>query len=256
VEALKIFEGELRRVRGLSMMRVMLAALAGCALYGQTFEAASIKQSAPPAGAPPIRQCKGGPGTADPGLFVCTRWSIGNLLMTAFGLHEWQFPYADSLSTPLYEFSARIPPGSSQVEFNRMLQNFFAERFRLQYHFEKRELPVYDLTIAKGGLKMKPSTTAEERSHAGTVDGRETWTVSGAAMDEIVQSLTVHMGGPVTDSTGLAGRYDFTLAWARSDGPSERAQAIAEQLGLKLERKKALLDVFVIDHIEKIPIGN
>jgi uncharacterized protein (TIGR03435 family) len=74
-------------------------------------------------------------------------------------------------------------------------------------------------------------------------------------MDEIVRTLTSHIRGPVTDSTGLAGKYDFTLFWAPNPGPTELAHAVAE-LGLKLERKMGLVDVFVIDHIDKVPIGN
>jgi len=66
----------------------------------------------------------------------------------------------------------------------------------------------------------------------------------------------------VVDSTGLLGNYDFELSWvagndmaADSAGPTLE-QAVQEQLGLKLQRKKGRVEVFVIDHAEKIPSEN
>jgi uncharacterized protein (TIGR03435 family) len=38
-----------------------------------------------------------------------------------------------------------------------MLQMLLIERFKLRYHYEKREMQVYDVAVAKGGLKMTPS---------------------------------------------------------------------------------------------------
>jgi len=66
---------------------------------------------------------------------------------------------------------------------------------------------------------------------------------------------------PVLDRTGLGGRYDFTLEWtpdlSPSDNPTPNAAgpsiftAVQEQLGLKLERQKAPVEILVIDHVEK-----
>jgi uncharacterized protein (TIGR03435 family) len=99
-------------------------------------------------------------------------------------------------------------------------------------------------------------------------------------MQEIATMLTGQVGRPVTDSTGLTGKYDYTLTFASEtmgggggaalvaasdsgplldpdgdNGPTIFS-AIQEQLGLKLEQKKGTVDMFVIDHVEKMPTEN
>jgi uncharacterized protein (TIGR03435 family) len=91
----------------------------------------------------------------------------------------------------------------------------------------------------------------------------------------LLNSLT---GRPITDSTGLKGNYDFTLTFSSdsvegASGPAPAPSddggivptgdsgltvfaALEKQLGLKLEPRKIVLDVFVIDHAEKTPVGN
>ena len=76
----------------------------------------------------------------------------------------------------------------------------------------------------------------------------------------------MHLAGqlrhPVSDDTGLQGKYDFTMNWimggalaADDTGPTIFA-ALQQQLGLKLESKKGTVDILVIDHIEKAPTEN
>jgi uncharacterized protein (TIGR03435 family) len=71
------------------------------------------------------------------------------------------------------------------------------------------------------------------------------------------------MEQPVVDQTGLGpARYDFVLKWtpdaaagaqppANTEAPPDIFTAMLQQLGLKMESTKALVDVFVIDHVEK-----
>jgi uncharacterized protein (TIGR03435 family) len=63
----------------------------------------------------------------------------------------------------------------------------------------------------------------------------------------------------VVDRTNLTGTFDIKLRWtpfqAAQSGVQQDAptlfSALQEQLGLKLEPREELIDVVVIDHIER-----
>ena len=69
---------------------------------------------------------------------------------------------------------------------------------------------------------------------------------------------------PVIDMTGLSGVFDVDLAWAEelaAEVPGTLRlpsvfTAVKEQLGLRLEGRKALIDFLVIDHVESTPYEN
>jgi uncharacterized protein (TIGR03435 family) len=89
-------------------------------------------------------------------------------------------------------------------------------------------------------------------------------------MEQFAEQLTGMLGRPVIDAIGLTRNYDITLHYisepaGRSGGPPPEiapeggptlAAAVISQLGLKLESKKDLVDVFVVDHVEKVPTAN
>jgi uncharacterized protein (TIGR03435 family) len=82
-------------------------------------------------------------------------------------------------------------------------------------------------------------------------------------MDEFAKSLAGPVGGPVSDATGLEGKYDFTVSWVSAPAgviPDDAGPtifgAIQEQLGLKLTPKKVMVDMLVVDHMEKAPTEN
>ena len=83
------------------------------------------------------------------------------------------------------------------------------------------------------------------------------------SMPQLASVLSSRLKAPVTDATGLQGKYDFTLRWVMDGGipPAETpgpaiGQALQEQLGLRVLPKKSMADVFIVDHIEKTPTGN
>ncbi len=77
------------------------------------------------------------------------------------------------------------------------------------------------------------------------------------------------LNGPLTDATGLTGQYDYTLFWsmsattaarnpmstAETSGPSI-FDAVQDQLGLKIEKTRAPVQVLVVDHVNKQPAEN
>jgi uncharacterized protein (TIGR03435 family) len=99
-------------------------------------------------------------------------------------------------------------------------------------------------------------------------------------MQEILKTLSFHLGRPVVDATGLKGKYEFDMTWivdmsgiqaslaaramapdsgppmAEADSGPTLQQAVQDQLGLKLNSKKGPGDTVVVDHVEKVPIEN
>ena len=78
------------------------------------------------------------------------------------------------------------------------------------------------------------------------------------------------LGAPLTDATGLAGRYDYTIFWStratdavrrgtpatdEPDGPSI-FDAVQDQLGLKIEKRRGPVQMLVVDHVERKPTEN
>jgi uncharacterized protein (TIGR03435 family) len=167
-----------------------------------------------------------------------------------------------------------------------MLLPVFQERFGLKFHHETKDLTVYALVIAKGGLKMKeadPKNTYSSgfkppnaTSGAGMMRmAPGEFIGQGVPIDPLVRQLSQQIGGMVVDKTGLTGKYDFDLKWEADEtlgpvmrgpdngtlppgaapapegsGPSLFA-AVDEQLGLKLDARKEPTDVIVIDQIEQ-----
>jgi uncharacterized protein (TIGR03435 family) len=135
-----------------------------------------------------------------------------------------------------------------------MLQAMLADRCKLKVHFETKEMPVYDLLIAKGGLKMKEA--APDEKYTGQFSDGE---LVGHAMpiENLVFAIPAD-GRLIIDKTGLGGkRFDFDLKWTpenrQVDGDSGPSlfTALEEQLGLKLVSSKAPGRVLVVDHMEK-----
>jgi len=145
---------------------------------------------------------------------------------------------------------------------NRMLQSLLAERFRLKAQIEQREIPIYQLVLAKGGPKMKEATADEASKAAMMMHGRGKIDSIFMPLTSLPWILNSEVGRPVVDKTGLTGKYDFTLDYVPaakaaiddSGGPSIFT-ALQEQLGLKLEPATAPMDVLVIDSVER-PTAN
>jgi uncharacterized protein (TIGR03435 family) len=122
------------------------------------FEVASVKPSPPPGpDGSRLVGCKGGPGSTGPGLFTCANIDISYVVTMAFNLRSYQFPAREYADTAMYEISAKVPPGTTRERFDYMLQNLLIERFKLAYHYEKKEMAVLDLVVGKSGVKMKGS---------------------------------------------------------------------------------------------------
>lgn len=170
-----------------------------------------------------------------------------------------------------------------------MLQALLEDRFHLQIHRETREIPVYLLTVAKGGLKLKPfqpgSCTPIDFDfffskfpppdlpelpagqkyclNRGTSKGLNNLVeAEGMSLDAFAQAYLGGLDRPVINKTGIAGLFDFRLEFApdeaASDDPAGAPSmftALQQQLGLRLETGKGPGEFLVIDRVER-PSGN
>jgi uncharacterized protein (TIGR03435 family) len=186
------------------------------------------------------------------------------------------------MDTDQWDIEAKAEHASTLDQLHEMFQSMLADRFQLKFHKEKREIPAYVLSVDKSGSKLKqnnsPDTFEIPIRGAGPAmvgPGGITLKVLGvrAPMAYFTWWLSQQLSDvPVVDQTGLDRFYDFTLEFQRELPPgfAERAGAapapggadgipagapldvaLRQQLGLKLEKRKAKADVFVIDRLEK-----
>jgi uncharacterized protein (TIGR03435 family) len=222
-------------VRRIINIAMLAPALLGTA-YGQTagktaFEVASIKVNPPQSGFHFAADAvSGGPGTADPGMFGCSRCSLASLILKAFNLQPYQFPGRTSLADSTYEVQARIPAGATPEEFSAMLQNLLHDRFGLTWHFQEKTMKGYRLVVAKNGPKLAESTGAslppapdshrygqgESHNHTGPVvfGASASYRAAGQTAADLARVLSDQIGLPVADETGLSARYDISLRWS------------------------------------------
>jgi uncharacterized protein (TIGR03435 family) len=231
-----------------------------------SFEVATIKPSKPD------DQRKG--FIVGGGRFHVINQPLSQILCFAYDVQDKQLiglpPWAD---TDKFDIDGK-PDGEgapSSKQWKGMLQKLVAERFKLTSHKDKKELPVYVLSVAKGGPKLTKSDGDPNglpglffRGKLGDLGVRN---ANMADFTGLMQSVVLDR--PVIDETELTGRFDFTLLWTPDDSqfngmgakippPTENTSAppnlytaIQEQIGLKLDATKAPADVMVIDHVEK-----
>jgi uncharacterized protein (TIGR03435 family) len=173
------------------------------------------------------------------------------------------------ITTDRWDIIAKTEKPATRMQQWDMLKPLLAERFKLQVHTETRQLPEYELVLAKGGPKLHESTAAGlEAKQPGTRIGRGLIDAHGIPAAEFAGWLRSEVGRPVIDKTGLTGKYDFKVQWvpdesqpnSGGDAPPPDATgpsifAAIQELGLKLEAIKGPVEVLVIDHVEK-PTGN
>ena len=250
-----------------------------------TFEVASIKPSAP--------------GGRDVGIryFPGTRMEAQNdtlhfLIQVAYRVRDFQVTGGPAwMNTERYDITAKGEDGAKQSQLPLMLHALLADRFKLSFHREIKEMPVYFLLAAKGGMKLvepkegscvtpgpngpQPTPGQPRPNFCGTMR------ISPKGFDGLkigMQQLTMFfsdlLGRSVIDKTDFKGTFDAHLEFARDDalaagilgngvpgGPAGAQQAdssapsiftaVQEQLGLKLESTKGPVELLVIDHLER-----
>lgn len=156
-----------------------------------------------------------------------------------------------------------------------MLRTVLEERFHLKFHYEDRQAPVYALSVASGGLKMRPfqegsciplnlmlppAPGVNYCRSRGAINGSlVSVDAQGMSIDDLRMIYLPRLNRPLVDKTGLTGRFDFHLVFAQTfsskDAGPTIVTAMREQLGLQLEPDYAPLKFLVVDSAER-PAGN
>ena len=202
--------------------------------------------------------------------FVAIAASLRDLIKFAHGVHASQI-----VNTPAWVESDRydvegVPRGEGMPndrQIKAMLQKLLANRSQLAFHREQRDLPAFVLIPGNGTPKLTPTKADPASLPVAGIGPGLFYGVNATTADFVTALQGVAMDRPVVDQTGLTGRWDFRLEWtpdpsqfggrALPVGPSDANRppalftAIQEQLGLKLESKRASVDVLVIDRVEK-----
>jgi uncharacterized protein (TIGR03435 family) len=203
--------------------------------------------------------------------FTATNMPPAAIVLVAYGVTVRQFSGSDPLLAERYDIAAKAEHPVRPEEMLRLLQVLLAERFHLVVRRETREVPVYALTVARGGPKLRRTALPDDAESAprtpASAGGSEVRSgylkFTGESMADFAWALsrTAATGDRVVvDRTGLAGRYDFELTFERDSAPEGtdlRPQgpsifsAVQEQLGLKLESTKAAVEFLVVEHVER-----
>jgi uncharacterized protein (TIGR03435 family) len=217
--------------------------------------------------------------------------SLKMLIQGAYGIREDLISGAPSWAdSARFDIDAKV--AGSDVEALKkltpeqrrlMLQPLLADRFKLKVHTETKELPVYELVLAKGGSKLKEATPGD--TYANGIKGpdgvgrggmmrvgRGQLTAQAVPISNLANMLSTQLHRSVLDKTGLTGKYDLELNWTPDPGAepmfkgpdlgqhsSDNAPdssgptiftALQEQLGLKLQSARGPVETIVIDHVE------
>lgn len=236
-----------------------IAAQTNDAAGSPAFEVASVKRTQGQPVNSGFRRAAGG-------VLNATNVSVRFLIEYAYDLREDQVTGGPAwLDTERYEVLAK--PADNAANGAKLIklrtQSLLADRFHVTFHRETKELPVLVLTVAKNGPKGLRDSTAGSPDF---VDNGHHLNCQRVSMTMFAKEfLARKTGRSVTDKTGIAGDFDFTLDWTpddaqppvSADGGGAPPQfpsfltALQEQLGLKLEQAKGPVEVLVIDHAER-----
>jgi uncharacterized protein (TIGR03435 family) len=111
------------------------------------------------------------------------------------------------------EMHKQVPAHVGGPDVGGMFQALLANQFKLALHPETRNLPAFELVVDANGPKLEEAKTAMLRVDRGALNSE------GIPMDILAQQLSLRLGRPVVDRTGLKGHYAFNLHWTPRDSP-------------------------------------
>jgi uncharacterized protein (TIGR03435 family) len=257
-----------RFVRYTSLL--VLPALIGLASAqtGPQFDVASVKpnQTPPGRGLAALREDI----NTTPGNLTMRNVTLATSIRWAYNLNTYQVSGPDSISSDRFDIIAKAGSPAPESQLRLMLQALLADRFKLTFHRQMKELSAYVLVPGKGpgkGPNKLQVVEGEAGGEGSMVGGGLIFEGHQMPMSRLADILSGIMRAPVLDMTGLDGHYDFKVDMRPYITPPQPGEppldlqgiaivALQAELGLKLESRKANLEVFEVDHAEKTPSEN
>lgn len=230
-----------------------------------SFEVASVRPSRPDA--------TGKLFTLRGRVVTLVNTTVRDLIAFAYDVHVQQIEGLGGWAAS-EAFDISGPPDIDGVPNGRqmrgMVEKLLADRFRLKFHRDSREMSAYALARGENALKLTRSAANPNTPPALFFRGLGVLPASNATMADFANVMQYAvLDRPVVDRTGLEGRYDFLLRWTPDESqfagigvrvpppsndpaaPPGLFTAIQEQLGLKFETTRAPVEVIVVDQVER-----
>lgn len=210
-----------------------------------------------------------------PHRWIATNFTLKSLIALAYDLNPETISGGPPWMGTVHFNIEAVTPGDAKpdrLEQMQMLRALLVERFSLKFHRQEKEFSIYELTVAKGGSKLKPAADPDASPQLiGVVyPGKIEVPAKSVTMDDFVAMLQrATLDRPTVNKTGLTGKFDFTLDWAPDESqyggevgkaPDEAPMpplftAVQEQLGLKLTPTRGMVNAMIVDSAEKPSVG-
>lgn len=222
---------------------------------------ATLAQPRPAYEAAEITVNTSGSGDADSegsaGQVAMRNLPLKRLIANAYGVKPDQVKGPDWLDSVRFDIVAKYPANTRQEDHPLMLKTLLEDRLKVAAHRETQELPGFGLSVAKGGIKLKPAAPGDS-SRNGTHGPIGALVAKNTSLPRLAVFLTQTVGQTVVDETGISGGFDFELKWTSDDlaadsGVPSLFTALQEQLGLRLQAKKVPVELIMVDHAERVP---
>jgi len=226
----------------------------------------------------------------EPGRFTAVNAPVFQILRQAYDIQPFQVANApDWITSERYDILAKAPEG---VDVGRalpsLLRSLLNDRFMFRSHIESREMPTYELVLARkdrklgaklqqapvdcaapAGAQVPPPSPQSDEPPCAVMGTPGRYQMRGFPISRFAQILGSPLNRFVVDKTGLTGTWNLELEFTPDQMPNippgalppgvtlpspdapSLFTAVQEQLGLKLEAARGPVEVLVIDNIER-----
>ena len=196
--------------------------------------------------------------------------TLKHLVSEAYHVYEFQISGGPKwIDSDRFDVEAKASIGSpTRRQLREMLRKLLTDRFALTVRQETKEMPVYAIEVEKGGVKIAAAKHPDAAPMFRVYQRRQI-TAENSTLEYLTEALSILLGKPVLDETGLEGTFDYKLEWSpdelqvqSSEAPPapdgaapSLTRAIKDQMGLKLVSKRGPVEFILVESAQK-PAAN